>query len=205
MAVPAVTYANDAIVIGKTNSKLLDRYKTEIGTWLLVANFCTANAEITGEMWWLIHEDMEAKSKTYYLGRLASLSSERYARRIYHHIIYRGIRTGWIRKIAAIDSKLSADTPRHHTTSEKQCASTTRSEIAAKRTHLWQEAMSKKQSLARYRLSTTQGRTGSRPPVPGRQSKCPPLPGSDWRLADTEEETGALRRRCDMQTVWPRG
>lgn len=154
ITVPAVTYANDAIVIGKTYSKLVDRYKTEIGTWLLVANCCTANAEITGEMGWLTHEDMEAKPKTYYLGRLASLSSERYARRVYHHIIYRGISTGVIRKIAAIDSKLSADTQRHHTTSEKQCASTTRSEITAKRTHLWQEAMRKKQSLARYRQHT---------------------------------------------------
>ncbi|KAM7313348.1 hypothetical protein ISCGN_003215 [Ixodes scapularis] len=150
-AVPAITYANDAVALGSAQLKLLDRHQTEIGRWLLGANCCAANTAVTGEMGWSTHEVREAKSKSHYLGRLAFLSSERYARRMYQHIRYRGIRTGWIRRITAIDSKFSAGTERHAASGEKQWTRTTRTEITARGTCLWQEAMKKKRSLARYR------------------------------------------------------
>lgn len=90
-------------------------------------------------------------NQSHNLGRLAFLSSERYARRMYQRIRYRRVRTGWIRRITAIDSKFSAGTERHAATGERQRTRTTRTEITAKEMCLWQEAMKKKRSLARHR------------------------------------------------------
>ncbi|KAG0412130.1 hypothetical protein HPB47_010732 [Ixodes persulcatus] len=50
LAVPAVTYANDALTYSAAGIKGLDRHQYELGRWLLGGSSCTANTAVTGEM-----------------------------------------------------------------------------------------------------------------------------------------------------------
>ncbi|KAM7281199.1 hypothetical protein ISCGN_006048 [Ixodes scapularis] len=92
LAVPAVTYANDALTYSETVVKCLDRHQYELGRWLLGGSSCTANAAVTGEMGWSTHEIRDARSKLAYMDRLKFLLQESYARRMYYHIRYKGPR-----------------------------------------------------------------------------------------------------------------
>lgn len=58
----------------------------------------------------ILARDREARFKFLYLGRPDILCQEDYARRTYYQIRYRGIKTGWMRRLRAIDSKDSGCT-----------------------------------------------------------------------------------------------
>ncbi|KAG0422972.1 hypothetical protein HPB47_001258, partial [Ixodes persulcatus] len=47
LAVPAVTYANDALTYSAAGIKGLDRHQYELGRWLLGGSSCTANTAVT--------------------------------------------------------------------------------------------------------------------------------------------------------------
>lgn len=70
----------------------------------------TANAAIEGEIGWSNFEHREARSKTHYLGRLIHQAENRYTKRIFHHIRYKGLKTDWLKRISKIDSKYSKGT-----------------------------------------------------------------------------------------------
>ncbi|KAG0422297.1 hypothetical protein HPB47_001867 [Ixodes persulcatus] len=63
VAVPAVTYANDAVDFRQTTLKTLDRHQVEIGRWTLGGNGATANLAVTGEMAWSTFKQRDARTK----------------------------------------------------------------------------------------------------------------------------------------------
>ncbi|KAG0421062.1 hypothetical protein HPB47_003046 [Ixodes persulcatus] len=151
LAVPAVTYANDALTYSAAGIKGLDRHQYELGRWLLGGSSCTANTAVTGEMGWSTHQNREARSKLQYMGRLKFLPEKNYARRMYYHIRYKGTRTNWIKKLKDIDTKYSGDTNRQQATTEREWARTIRKEVTQAGIQQWQRAIQRKQSLELYR------------------------------------------------------
>lgn len=52
VAVPAATYANEALCYSNNTMKALERYQKQMGKWILGGNLATANAAIEGETGW---------------------------------------------------------------------------------------------------------------------------------------------------------
>ncbi|XP_029849496.2 uncharacterized protein LOC115331529 [Ixodes scapularis] len=147
VAVPAITYANDAVVFQQTTLKTLDRHQVEIGRWALGGNGATANLAVTGEMAWSAFKQRGARAKLGYLGRLIHMPDEAYAKRTFHYVRYRSSRTNWSNTIARLDSVYSKGTRRHEATSEKGWLKAVTEEVNAIELEAWRQAVRKKQSL----------------------------------------------------------
>ncbi|KAG0430157.1 hypothetical protein HPB47_022973 [Ixodes persulcatus] len=147
VAVPAVTYANDAVVFQQTTLKTLDRHQVEIGRWALGGNGATANLAVTVEMAWSTFEQRDARAKLGYLGRLIHMPDEAYAKRTFYSVRYRSSRTNWSNTIARLDSVYSKGTRRHEATSEKGWFKAVTEEVNAIELEAWRQAVRQKQSL----------------------------------------------------------
>ncbi|XP_064468588.1 uncharacterized protein LOC135380802 [Ornithodoros turicata] len=150
VAVPAATYANEALCYSTTTIKALERQQREIGKWILRGNMATANTAIEGEIGWSRFEYRDARSKTRYLGRLIHLPEGRYARRLFEHVRYTGIRTEWVKRIGRIDSKYSRGTRRQTTKNSIEWNRCINKEMKKIENEDWNQRTTKKQSLALY-------------------------------------------------------
>ncbi|KAH7978415.1 hypothetical protein HPB49_005477 [Dermacentor silvarum] len=148
MAVPATTYADDALAYSSETIKCLERHQIELGRWLLGGSMATANAAVRGEMSWSSYEAREARSKLQYAGRLKFMANTNYSRRIYLHLRYKNIKTAWIRKYTSLNTKYNQNSKHHETKTEWRKAVI--KEINDAETSIWRTAVTKKQSLALY-------------------------------------------------------
>ncbi|KAH7952920.1 hypothetical protein HPB49_002620 [Dermacentor silvarum] len=150
IAVPATTYADDALAYSSETIKCLERHQIELGRWLLGGSMATANAAVSGEMSWSSYEAREARSKLQYAGRLKFMANTSYSRRIYLHLRYKNIKTDWIRKYTSLNTKYNQNSKHHETKTETEWRKAVIKEINEAETSIWRTAVAKKQSLALY-------------------------------------------------------
>jgi hypothetical protein len=103
VAVPGLTYADDALVMGRDTRILLERAQKQMGRFALGVNKYTADEAVQGEMGWSSFQGREAIAKLLYFGRILNMDGERYAKKIYVFNRIQAPRTGntkWFRRVA---------------------------------------------------------------------------------------------------------
>ncbi|XP_064485968.1 uncharacterized protein LOC135398497 [Ornithodoros turicata] len=149
-AVPAATYANEAISYSKTTMDQLERQQRELGRWLLQGSFATPNPAIEGELGWSTYSFREARSKTNFLGRAIHGPEQAYITRVFRYLRFTGVKIHWIKKIKQIDRVYSIGTKRHTATNQKEWTRITRKELHQTESQRWTSSVARRKSMARY-------------------------------------------------------
>lgn len=149
-AVPAATYANEAMCYSKTTMDQLERQQRELGRWLLQGSFATPNPAIEGELGWSTYFFREARSKTNFLGRAMHGPEQAYITRLFRYLRFIGVNTNWVKRINEIDRIYSSGTKRNTATNQKEWTKITRKELQQTEIQRWTASVAKKKSMTRY-------------------------------------------------------
>ncbi|KAH9364735.1 hypothetical protein HPB48_014868 [Haemaphysalis longicornis] len=101
-------------------------------------------------MGWSPYEVREARAKLHYAGRIKFMATTNYCKRLYMHLRYRNLKTGWLKRLTSLEIKYSQNSTKHEAKSEQKWQQIVNKELPSASKLTWRIAVSRKQSLAEY-------------------------------------------------------
>jgi hypothetical protein len=156
--VPAVTYGQEVLCMGKEVELELDRVQREVGLRALGGTQLVAQEGLEGEWGCSSFKVREARAKLGYEGRLRYMSSERWAKKVYRYVGVLGIKTLWEQKVRRIGQWKGVDRRGVVLEEEKGWVRRERREADEQDRRERQERMGKKSSLKYYKGIVSEGK-----------------------------------------------
>lgn len=149
--VPCLTFANAVVCVSAPTRGWLERGQREVGRLALGCHGRVAVEAIQGDLGWSTFEAREATSKIAFEERLRVMNDERWARRLFRYMAFKGVRTQWCNRLYHLRRKFGFTTSPIEVGPPHKITEKVRSRVKEEERAHWQTAMHQKSTLELYR------------------------------------------------------
>lgn len=149
--VPALTFANAVVCVSSSTRAWLERGQREVGRVALGCHGRVAVEAIQGDLGWSSFEAREASSKLAFEARLRHMGDQRWARRVFRYMGFKGTQTVWTARVHTLSRKFGFLAEPLQTSGTQKLSHVARKRVREVETGQWCSAMLAKSTLELYR------------------------------------------------------
>lgn len=148
--VPALTFANAVVCISADTRAWLERGQREVGRVALGCDGRVAIEAIQGDLGWSSFEAREASSKVAFEDRLRQMEDQRWARRVFRYMGFRGTQTAWTTRVRTLSRKFGFLAQPLQASGAQRRSHAARQRVREVETEQWCSSMLGKSTLELY-------------------------------------------------------